>query len=539
MPEEYSTDFFPIDYANYRDGKWETITISTSLNEWRRRTNLLGRRFRELEIKFGEGIINISNLQLAQRTGLSVIGRSLTTLGPVTDISATLDGQVLRRSGNSLGFGQIATAGIADNAVTTAKIANSAVTNIKLADNAVTSGKIADNSVTSAKIESGAVTTGKIADGAVTAAKIVNGAVTAAKIPNGEISTIKIADSSVTTAKIAANAVTAAKIADNAVIAAKIADNAVTSGKIADNAVITAKIADNAVITAKIANNAVIAAKIADNAVTSGKIADNAVITAKIANNAVITAKIANGAVTNAKVSSSIDDRILGSKINPSAGFGDSDVRVGLVRAAGTFDNGPVLGSKLYFSGGRTVRPGSNSENSDPLWMARANVDSDRSELRMNIGDNPEFSSAFTDSFVVGATKNDEWTERFRVTSGGRVGINTDNPQSALEVNGQISFASLNLLGSGGPRTPNFNNGNICQITRDLSSTIEAPSNRRVGTYIFIIRRGAGATLSWNSIYRFPNGQAPQLSTSSTFPTDVVSCVSDGVNMWCTHSGPF
>lgn len=65
----------------------------------------------------------ISNAKLRDSAALSVIGRSAATSGDPADIAGT-DGQVLRVSGTALGFGTIATAGIADAAVTLAKQAN-------------------------------------------------------------------------------------------------------------------------------------------------------------------------------------------------------------------------------------------------------------------------------------------------------------------------------------------------------------------------------------------------------------------------------
>lgn len=64
----------------------------------------------------------VTDAKLRDSAGLSVIGRSANTAGDPADITATADGQVLRRSGTTLGFGQVATAGIADDAVTADKI---------------------------------------------------------------------------------------------------------------------------------------------------------------------------------------------------------------------------------------------------------------------------------------------------------------------------------------------------------------------------------------------------------------------------------
>lgn len=58
----------------------------------------------------------IQDSQLRQSVGLSVIGRSASTTGDVADITAASDGQVLRRSGSSIGFGSVNLA--SSNAVT-------------------------------------------------------------------------------------------------------------------------------------------------------------------------------------------------------------------------------------------------------------------------------------------------------------------------------------------------------------------------------------------------------------------------------------
>jgi microcystin-dependent protein len=74
----------------------------------------------------------VDDTKLRNSAALSVIGRSANSTGDPADIAVATDGHVLRRSGTTLGFGQIATAGITDAAVTTAKIADSNVTLTKL-----------------------------------------------------------------------------------------------------------------------------------------------------------------------------------------------------------------------------------------------------------------------------------------------------------------------------------------------------------------------------------------------------------------------
>ena len=71
----------------------------------------------------------VSDAKLRDSAALSVIGRATNTLGDPADIAAANDGEVLRRSGTSLGFGTVATAGIANSAVTYAKIQNVSTNN--------------------------------------------------------------------------------------------------------------------------------------------------------------------------------------------------------------------------------------------------------------------------------------------------------------------------------------------------------------------------------------------------------------------------
>lgn len=67
----------------------------------------------------------VSDTKLRDSGPLSVIGRSVNSSGDPADISATAtSGAVLRESGSVLGFGTVATAGLANDAVTYAKMQN-------------------------------------------------------------------------------------------------------------------------------------------------------------------------------------------------------------------------------------------------------------------------------------------------------------------------------------------------------------------------------------------------------------------------------
>ena len=66
----------------------------------------------------------VTNDKLRHSAALSVIGRTANSVGAPADIAAGTDGHVLRRSGTAIGFGTIASAGIANGAVTSAKLEN-------------------------------------------------------------------------------------------------------------------------------------------------------------------------------------------------------------------------------------------------------------------------------------------------------------------------------------------------------------------------------------------------------------------------------
>lgn len=90
----------------------------------------------------------IAFTKLASSAGLSVVGRGASTTGTVAAITAANDGEVLRRSGTTVGFGTIATAGIADSAVTSAKIADGTIVNADIsASAAIAPSKISGTAV--------------------------------------------------------------------------------------------------------------------------------------------------------------------------------------------------------------------------------------------------------------------------------------------------------------------------------------------------------------------------------------------------------
>ena len=106
----------------------------------------------------------------------SVVYQGSGTPGTFTELAIGTTAQVLRVNSGLPQWGQVATDGIADSAITTAKIA----------DGTILVGDIADGAITSAKILDGTIVAGDIADTTITLAKLA-AAVANALVPVGTI----------------------------------------------------------------------------------------------------------------------------------------------------------------------------------------------------------------------------------------------------------------------------------------------------------------------------------------------------------------
>lgn len=138
------------------------------------------------DITFAAGVAaiganKVANAMLRQSGALAVVGRSANSTGDVADIQATAASDaVLRESGSVLGFGTVATGGIANDAVTDAKLRNSGALSV-IGRAANSSGDPADIAAVAASdcvfresgstVGCGTVATAGIAANAVTFAK--------------------------------------------------------------------------------------------------------------------------------------------------------------------------------------------------------------------------------------------------------------------------------------------------------------------------------------------------------------------------------
>lgn len=80
----------------------------------------------------------------------------------------------------------------------------------------------------------------------------------------------------------------------------------------------------------------------------------------------------------------------------------------------------------------------------------------------------------------------------------------------------------------------NTNDGTSASVTLGGNRTLAAPTNlRNGGSYILrLTQDGTGSrTVTWNSVFKWPNGTAPTLSTAAG-SLDILSFTSDGTNLY-------
>lgn len=74
------------------------------------------------------------------------------------------------------------------------------------------------------------------------------------------------------------------------------------------------------------------------------------------------------------------------------------------------------------------------------------------------------------------------------------------------------------------------------KVTLAGNRTLNSPTNLKAGgTYILrVIQDATGSrTLGYGSVYKFTSGVAPTLTTDAN-AVDILSCYSDGTNMYCS-----
>lgn len=123
-------------------------------------------------------------------------------------------------------------------------------------------------------------------------------------------------------------------------------------------------------------------------------------------------------------------------------------------------------GQKFHFG-----HPG---ENYDEIFIARYNVELDKSELRVNVGDDSN------DKFVVGRIfwEGTEFTPMFTVMTNGNVGIGQNNPDYKLEVAGTIRAQEVKIENTNWPDyvfSKDYRLPSIAEVSKHIEENSHLP----------------------------------------------------------------
>lgn len=121
------------------------------------------------------------------------------------------------------------------------------------------------------------------------------------------------------------------------------------------------------------------------------------------------------------------------------------------------------------------------------------------------------------------------------IVNGSIVSPAISSPTISGTVNIQAAIANYTLT-DGANIAWDLNTGQVATVTLGGSRTMNAPSNLRVGTFILhVIQDGTGSrTLTWNSVFKWPAGIAPVLTTAAN-RRDIFSFICDGTNLYGSY----
>jgi|GEM_PF-1589310 len=366
-------------------------------------------------------------------------------------------------SAGAITTGTIAWGSVTGKSVVSADIADGTIVTGDIGTDTILAGNIATGAVGTSELADGTVATGDIATDTILAGNIATGAVATAEILDATIVTGDIAADTILAGNIATGAVATAEILDATIVTGDIAADTILAGNIAIGAVATAEILDATIVTGDIAADTILAGNIATGAVGTDEIADGVVASADIADATIATADLANDAVTDAKAADdlTIASTKIGSFAGPAITSAGSDDKVLLltqtlndtVNDAGTQTyNGlkinltetnktgwdavnlmdlQVGGTSKFrvFDDGQLTITGAIITSTTGVYVGgQSALTNFGGELRHAWASGFDYQTFYADG-----------VERMRLDIVGNVGIGTANPQTKLEVAGDIN----------------------------------------------------------------------------------------------------
>ena len=188
-----------------------------------------------------------------------------------------------------------------------------------------------------------------------------------------------------------------------------------------------------------------VAAGTGNNLVVAGNVTANAFVGNGASLTGLDASQVTSGVLADARLSSNVARRDVVNTFATDMQI-NGDLRLGQV--VNTAPGLPGYGKGLNFSGAPDVSDLYDSDNSDPLWIARYNVAHNQSELRINIGDDPGGTGG-RDALVIGTTRG-TWTPLFTLDNYGKMGINTTDMSYALNIRDTSTHPRVRLVNRDG-----------------------------------------------------------------------------------------
>ena len=179
------------------------------------------------------------------------------------------------------------------------------------------SGNLSSEAITSVHIGVLAKTNNSIPTGVIATANIADDAITTAKMAANSVDSDSYVDGSIDLAHMSVNSIDSDQYVDGSIDLAHLSADSVNGSKIADDSIDSEHYVNSSIDTAHIADAQITLAKLASNSVNSSKIVDGSIVNADVNASAAIDAtKIHNGTISNTEfghlngVSSNIQDQI-------------------------------------------------------------------------------------------------------------------------------------------------------------------------------------------------------------------------------------